>query len=424
MSVWDRAHQSVGTRTNGHFGFIDQLRGVAILLVFLCHCTASFNLAFSMDLNDPLGFVAQVYSGKINVSQVIDFLCFYPCRMGWSGVAIFFVVSGFCIHLSYSQSGKPDLTAFYIRRFFRIYPPYLLAVLVFGLLFPYSRLDFDHWQNWMRLLSHLFLCNNLSEFLVGISASYWTIPVEAQLYLLFPVLLLLVRRYSFRGALWIVGVVQFSLPITTALAFGLSHLPPLWISASPLYYWFSWSIGAAICDAYLKGKPSPWLKSSPWLWLLAAVATSGFAAHEFSFAFFALATASLLARRLTTESAEEPLSLFGRFLRVTGTYSYSIYLVHQPIIVAVTESYKRLFPGLENNPWAAFFAALSSWLIIFPVAALMYYLVEKPSILLGKRLLKALSQRWSNDPSGRRRVSQMFPRTKGLRLSSDSTRRP
>lgn len=412
MSVSDRGHQSMRARANARFGFIDQLRGVAILLVFLCHCTSSFTLAFSLDLNDPLGFVAQVFSGKINVSQVIDFLCFYPCRMGWSGVAIFFVVSGFCIHLSYSQSGKPDLTAFYIRRFFRIYPPYLLAVLVFGLFFPYSRLDFYHWQNWVRLLSHLFLCNNLSKLLVGISASYWTIPVEAQLYLLFPVLLLLVRRYSFRRALWIVGAVQFSLQITTALAFDLSHPPPLWISASPFYYWFSWSIGAAICDDYLKGEPSALLKSSPWLWLLAAVATSSFAAHEFSFAFFALATASLLARQLTTKSAEEPLSLFSRFLRVTGTYSYSIYLVHQPIIVAVTETSKRLFPALENNPWGTFFAGLSSWLIIFPVAALLYYSVEKPSISLGKRLLNALSQRWSNDPSRRWRVPQMFPPNK------------
>jgi peptidoglycan/LPS O-acetylase OafA/YrhL len=142
------------------------------------------------------------------------------------------------------------------------------------------------------------------------------------------------------------------------------------------------------------------------------VATSSFAAHEFSFAFFALATASLLARRLTTESAEEPLSLFSRFLRVTGTYSYSIYLVHQPIIVAVTETSKRLFPALENNPWGTFFAGLSSWLIVFPVAALLYYSVEKPSISLGKRWLKALSRRWSHDPSGRWRVPQMFPPNK------------
>jgi peptidoglycan/LPS O-acetylase OafA/YrhL len=393
MSVSDGAHQSMGTRANAHFSFIDQLRGVAILLVFLCHCTLNFNLAFSFDLYDPLGCLGQVFADKISAFQVIDFLCFYACRIGWSGVAVFFVVSGFCIHLSYSQPSKPDFSAFYIRRFFRIYPAFFLAVLVFGLWFPYSRLDFDHWQNWVRLFSHLLLCNNLSDLLVGISAAYWTIPLEAQLYLLFPVLLWLVRRYSFGKALWIVGVIQFSLQIITALAFGLYRLPPLWLAASPFYYWFSWSIGAAVCDAYLKGKPSPLRKISPWLWLTAGVATSSYAAHEFSFAFFALATASLIARRLSSESTQGSPSLFGKFLRITGTYSYSIYLIHQPIIVAVTAAYKHAFAGLENSRWAIFFAALSSWLIIFPAAAVMYYLVEKPSISLGKHLLKALSQR-------------------------------
>jgi peptidoglycan/LPS O-acetylase OafA/YrhL len=394
------AHQSMGMRANAHFGFIDQLRGVAILLVFLCHCTSNFTLAFSTDLYDPLGFLGQVFAGKISVSEVVDFLFFYPCRTGWSGVAVFFVVSGFCINLSYSQSGKPDLIGFYIRRFFRIYPVYVLAVLVFGLWFPYSRLDFDHWQNWVRLVSHLLLCNNLSDLLVGISAAYWTIPVEAQLYLLFPVLLWLVRRYSFTSALWIVGAIQFSLQVTTALAFGLYRLPPFWLTASPFYYWFSWSIGAAICDAYLKGKPSLLGKSSPWWWLIAGVATSGFAAHEFSFAFFALATASLVVRRLGTEATQESPSLFGRFLRITGTYSYSIYLIHQPIVVAVTATYKLAFAGLENNRWAIFFAALSSWLIIFPTAAVLYYLVERPSISLGKHLLKALSQRFNRRSFG------------------------
>jgi peptidoglycan/LPS O-acetylase OafA/YrhL len=400
MSGSDGAHRSMGTRANAHFGFIDQLRGVAILLVFLCHSTVIFTPASSMDLYDPLGFLGHVFAGRISVFQVIDFLCLYPCRIGWSGVAVFFVVSGFCIHLSYSQPGKPDFTAFYIRRFFRIYPAFFLAVLVFGLWFPYSRLDFDHWQNWVRLFSHLLLCNNLSDLLVGISAAYWTIPVEAQLYLLFPVLLWLVRRYSFARALWIVGVIQFSLQITTALAFGLYRLPPLWLTASPFYYWFSWSIGAAVCDAYLKGKPSPLRKSSSWLWLIAALATSGFAAHEFSFAFFALATASLIARRLSTEATQESPSFFGRFLRITGTYSYSIYLIHQPIIVAVIATYKHAFAGLENNRWTIFFAALSSWLIIFPVAAVLYYLVEKPSISLGKHLLKGLSQRFNRRSFG------------------------
>jgi peptidoglycan/LPS O-acetylase OafA/YrhL len=55
--------------------------------------------------------------------------------LGWVGVPIFFTVSGFCIHLSYQRSRENGFKRFFTRRFFRIYPPYLLAVLFFGLIF-------------------------------------------------------------------------------------------------------------------------------------------------------------------------------------------------------------------------------------------------------------------------------------------------
>jgi peptidoglycan/LPS O-acetylase OafA/YrhL len=393
MPTYRRDGQPNETPTKEHFALLDQCRGLAIILVFLCHCTLNFTGVLNAALYDPVSFIGQVLSGKISLTTLIEFLCFYPCRLGWSGVAVFFVVSGFCIHQSYSQSARPDLIAFYVRRFFRLYPPYFVAILVFGLFFPYSRLLFDRLGDWARLFAHLLLCHNLSAALGGISASYWTIPVEAQLYLLFPVLLFLVGRYSFAKTLWIVGIIQFSLHIITALSFGLYRPPPFLISASPFYYWFSWSIGAAIVDAYLKRQPLPFQKTSPWLWLTAAIATSAFAAHEFTFTFFALATASLIARRLTTSMPAARQSFFGRSLRVTGTYSYGIYLIHHPLVVGVTESYKRFFPGIENNPGLMFSAALSSWLIIFPLGALTYYLLERPSISFGKRLLKARSRR-------------------------------
>ena len=51
------------------------------------------------------------------------------------GVAIFFVVSGFCIHLSFRRGAPGDWRGFFIRRFFRIYPPYFLAVLIFAFFF-------------------------------------------------------------------------------------------------------------------------------------------------------------------------------------------------------------------------------------------------------------------------------------------------
>jgi peptidoglycan/LPS O-acetylase OafA/YrhL len=385
--------QPIEDRAHHHLVFLDQFRGAAIILVLFCHCTLNFKGLLNEGLYDPIKFFGQMWAGKVSLPILFEFVFFYPCRhFGWLAVAVFFVISGFCIHLSYSQSSKPDLTAFYVRRFFRIYPPYVLALLLFGFLFPYSQILFSRWSDWVRLLAHLLLVHNLSFNLGAVSASYWTIAVEAQLYLLFPVLLILVRRYSFTEALWIVGIIQFSLQAFTALSFGLYHIPPFLISASPFFYWFSWSIGAALCDAYLKGQPLPFRRVPPWLWFIPAMATSGFAAHEFCFAFFALATVSLFARILENKALGESRSRFGQLLRISGTYSYSIYLIHHPLLVAVTENYKRLFPGIENTPFLMFCAGLSSALIIFPLGALCYHFVEKPSIALGKRLLQRRSQ--------------------------------
>jgi peptidoglycan/LPS O-acetylase OafA/YrhL len=388
--------QTGKNRAHQHLVFLDECRGVAIILVLFCHSTLNFSGVLNEGLFNPVKFLSLTFSGKVSLPIFVEFLFFYPCRAcGWLAVAAFFVISGFCIYLSYSQPAKPDLGAFYVRRFFRIYPPYVLALLLFGLLFPYSQIVFSRWSDWVRLLAHLLLVHNLSVYLGAVSASYWTIAVETQLYLLFPILLILVRRYSFTKALWILGIIQFSLQAITAVSFGLYHPPPFLISASPFFYWFSWSVGAALCDAYLKGEPLPFQRVPPWLWFMAALATSGFAAHEFCFAFFALATVSLFARILAKGDSDEKRTWFGELLRRTGVYSYSIYLIHHPLLVAVMENYKRFFPGIESSPILMFCAGLSSALIIFPLGALCFYFLEKPSIAYGKRVLQRRSQRLS-----------------------------
>jgi peptidoglycan/LPS O-acetylase OafA/YrhL len=94
--------------------FIDLLRGIAILLVFLFHALGSSYGVDQFKWGEGL-------FKDLNVG--FSFLLLSPATLGWGGVAIFFAVCGFCIHHSYSKERERGLTRYFIKRTFRIYPP-------------------------------------------------------------------------------------------------------------------------------------------------------------------------------------------------------------------------------------------------------------------------------------------------------------
>src|SRR5260370_38858737 len=112
------------TGAKQRLGILDDCRGVAIILVFLCHCSSNLPANLLSAFDRPWGVAWSAFSGKIDLQNLIAFTAFFPFHLVWSALPIFFVVSGFCIHLTYFQPSRPDFRAFYIRRFFRIYPPY------------------------------------------------------------------------------------------------------------------------------------------------------------------------------------------------------------------------------------------------------------------------------------------------------------
>ncbi len=107
-----------------HFQKIDFLRGIAILAVFQAHFIWYYFPAYAgvvgVDSDHPLK--------KVLLLNVL------PRSIGWGGVTLFILVSGFLLHLGYLRTQQPfSLRGFYTRRFWRVYPPYLLVLLVFSL---------------------------------------------------------------------------------------------------------------------------------------------------------------------------------------------------------------------------------------------------------------------------------------------------
>ena len=103
------------------------------MAVFLYH---SLGVSFGFDKLPWDGLYRNFDTSK-------SFLALYPLTYGWSGVSVFFVVSGFCIHLSHQRNKEKGWLSFANSRFFRIYPPYILAILLFSFVWPWGALKID-----------------------------------------------------------------------------------------------------------------------------------------------------------------------------------------------------------------------------------------------------------------------------------------
>lgn len=382
-----------------HIELLDYARAVAIISVLLFHSLAS-----------TFGYEDLPWHGWVRSFSVpASFLCLLPCSFGQVGVAIFFVVSGFCIHLSFQQQGK-DWRSFWIRRFWRIYPAYIAATAMAMLfLTTNSRTDFDKSPIWNQLVAHVFLVHNFNQStFMGINASFWTLAVEAQLYLLYPLLLMIVGRFGWRQTLVLLACGEFFIRGADGVVQTIGaantvcgHLSWL-LSASPLGYWFSWTLGARLADAFLKNEPLPFAKI-PMVPMLFLTVLSYFIRPllPFLFVLAAIVTAIAVSRRLGGDRADvrvdtqqpegwtpnraRPFSL--NAIRTIGLWSYSIYLLHQPLLNAISLFIVSLIPGPYRPAPATFLFFVASWLIIIPISGLWYHVFELPAIALGKWII-------------------------------------
>jgi peptidoglycan/LPS O-acetylase OafA/YrhL len=167
-------------KRQGRLVGIDALRGIAAMGVVYYHVVGNFR----MPLLPP---AARWFA--------------LPTAFGFTGVYLFFVISGFCIHLRWAKtavetgSGRVDFLAFWKRRIWRLYPPYLVCLVLYLLLtlllghFQLSRfLAYD-------LATHVLMVHNLDRRTVySINGVFWTLAIEEQLYLGYFVLLSRLRR--------------------------------------------------------------------------------------------------------------------------------------------------------------------------------------------------------------------------------------
>ncbi len=179
------------------FPNLDGLRFFSFLIVFFAH---SFNA-------DNVAIKETTWYKFIKVRMFTD---------GDIGVSFFFVLSGFLIsYLLLKEkeiTGKIDVKSFYIRRILRIWPLYYLMVIFGFLVFPYLKLYFGLVPDETAdpLLCSTFL-NNFDRMHhipdASVLAVLWSVAIEEQFYLIWPLLLFVVRpkyyKYLFMNIIFI-----------------------------------------------------------------------------------------------------------------------------------------------------------------------------------------------------------------------------
>ena len=360
----------------GHYPALDSLRGVAALLVVFHHLGVSYR-----DLFNPQGLAGLITKAVI-----------YP---GHPAVLMFFVLSGFVLQLSHGRASSNQYWHYVLRRTMRIFPAMLASlVLAVVLLRPATEYygpwllacaNGDHsWTGLLRNASLLLTRSGDASFNVVL----WSLAYEWRVSLVFPLLAILAIRYP-----WYVAAAM--LPVYVLARFGLVSLgfdAPYIINNTTagtilvtFFYLPAFLMGMLLAVWIGKRQSFPriplWLEG---LWLLAVVAPYYFVKED-----FALALGAALLIALIVCGGRLNLLLRNAAALWLGKVSYSLYLVHFPIVMFFVSFYPTL-------PFAAVVAlTLVSSLAL---AEVFHRFVELPGIRLGKTI-GSLANRRAARPS-------------------------
>lgn len=307
-----------------------------------------------------------------------------------SGVILFFLLSGFCISLPYvgNNARKLNLEEYAIRRFFRIYPPYLIAI-IFTLIIEFVLLKLYALPvaPYTSYLANVFMVQNYTTGALTSNGALWTLPVELELYIAFPVVFYLLKNWGDRALIIITGIVSL-------IALSLFISGQFWMGSDFAMYWVVWCAGVLLAREYANGtlgKPSTWL-------LVTAVMAIGIAIVlqvrgipspylELFFGFFYL---MLLWFGISTEYRWNKYIPGGivKAMNVLGTCSFSLYLIHKPVFRLIGIIWVNYFGGKPVN----FLIPVGFSILMVFIAWGFYLLIEAPTHALAKKLSRTKKQ--------------------------------
>jgi peptidoglycan/LPS O-acetylase OafA/YrhL len=370
----------------GHLPALDGVRGIAILLVMMHHIT---------------------FFGGMRPVALLDRLYYKATVAGWFGVDLFFVLSGFLITgiLFDAKGSEHFFRNFYARRTLRIFPLYYAFLVIYIVALPFFLpIGAEH----QYLVSHqiwwwTYLVNVLIFFegwppYVGVG-HFWSLAVEEQFYLTWPLVLFYCRRQTLIrlcGALFVCSFAVRLALVASGNSVAAYVLMPARMDTLAVGSW----LALMVRDPEAEGLR----KLAPWAWpatvtagaVVAAIALwqGGFDSENrlvqtVGYTMLAVLFGGVLLIVLTSA----PTSPVGRVfanagLRAFGRYSYALYIFHHPIIFLLRQSgfSVRDAPIILGSslPSQIFYAMVVTG-ITFALAFCSWHLYEAQFLKLKKR---------------------------------------
>lgn len=331
---------------------LDGIRGAAALTVVIAH------------------YFGEVASG------------FEPLSVGWLGVEVFFVLSGFLIGgIILDARDQPGFwRGFFLRRAARILPVYLLTVaLVIAM-----GATFSPWV-------YLTFTQNMAPAFQGMDLIFthplWTLAVEEQFYLLLPLVVVATPRRLLPAALMamFIGALVFRMAVYPASPSAASLFLPArmdLLSAGVLAAWAARNLPVERMMLALRIAPIPLL-------FAASGVHRAFGMDAFIIYGQSLIALGVAAFLLTVSKGAPEFRGFlsSRVLGFFGTISFALYLLHQPVNYLM----HTIFLGAAPDVASPLQIAVTSASVVLSVLAawLSWVLMERPILEASRRLLNA-----------------------------------
>jgi peptidoglycan/LPS O-acetylase OafA/YrhL len=348
-----------------HFRYVDGFRGLAALYVVLHH---------ALQMTWLTGHRPTVMTGT---ETLLTSLLIH----GDSAVTFFMAISGFCLMLplvnNESEFGLEASKKFFYRRARRILPPYYVALLLSMASMTVFIADMPRRSagpflptTFAGIVSHLLLIQNVHESTIyQINGPMWSIAVECQIYLLFPLLVALRRSFGIPALLGITYVLALVLQSLIARTPYEGLMPT---------YVFVFALGMSAADFAL----GPQKRLFVWMGFASA------ALVLFMFVYpgtqhlvqidIAVGVCSMCFLTIGAHWPRNPVIKIASWgpIAFLGTFSYSLYLVHSPLQQLLWT--RLIVPMKLSESWTFGLGATAGTALILFLSYWFYVVAERP----------------------------------------------